>query len=159
MVQYTIAQAPEVILTVSGRDSAKAREKAMDRLIELMDEGKLPITLSEGFSPDRFIEVKEPELKEVSEDKLIEAVQVLSSLVTLKEKVDRSRIEALNVREKIDILFEDRPISEEEIATLKDGFKALKTFAQASQRYQAAKAQAEEARAVLDIALKSPESE
>lgn len=49
MVQYTLAQSPEIILTVSGKDSAKAREKAMDQLIELMDEGKLPTELEEGF--------------------------------------------------------------------------------------------------------------
>jgi hypothetical protein len=37
MVQYTLAQCPEVILTVPGKDSKKAREKAMDQLVELMD--------------------------------------------------------------------------------------------------------------------------
>ena len=37
MVQYTLAQSPEVILTVSGKDSLKAREKAMDQLIALME--------------------------------------------------------------------------------------------------------------------------
>ena len=40
MVQYTLAQSPEVILTVSGKDSRKAREKAMDQLVDLMDDGR-----------------------------------------------------------------------------------------------------------------------
>ncbi|MCT7962561.1 hypothetical protein NG799_06925 [Laspinema sp. D1] len=164
MVQYTIAQSPEIILTVSGKDSSKARDKAMDQLLEMMDEGKLPTKLSnklsEGFSPDEFIEVKEPDsLDESSDDALTEAVQILSSLVTLKEKVDRSHSEALKVREQIDILFQDRPVTEEEIANLKEGFKTLKTFAQANQRYQAAREQAEEARAILDRVLKSTTAE
>ncbi|MCT7985211.1 hypothetical protein NG796_18210 [Laspinema sp. A4] len=164
MVQYTIAQSPEIILTVSGKDSAKARDKAMDQLLEMMDEGKLPTKLSnklsEGFSPDEFIEVKEPDsLDESSDDALTEAVQILSSLVTLKEKVDKSHAEALKVREQIDILFQDRPVTEEEIANLKEGFKTLKTFAQANQRYQAAREQAEEARTILDRVLKSTSAE
>ncbi len=156
MVQYTIVQSPEIILTVPGKDSPKARDKAMEQLLEMMDEGKLPTKLSEGFSPKQFIEVKEPELlDENSDDALTEAVQILSSLVTLKEKVDRSHADALKVREQIDILFEDRPVTEEEIANLKEGFKTLKTFAQANQRYQAAREQAEEARTILDRVLKS----
>ena len=155
MVQYALPQSPEVILTVPGRDSAKARERAMDLLMELMDEGKLDAELQEGFSPGEFVEVKEPELDENSEDAVTEAVQILSSLVTLKLKLQNAREQALEVRAKIDILFADQAVSEEELANLKDGFKVLKTFAHANQRYQAARAKAEEARAVLDRALQS----
>jgi len=36
----------------------------------------------------------------------------------------------------VDILFTDEPISEDEIASFKEGFKVLKTFAQANLRYQ-----------------------
>jgi hypothetical protein len=81
------------------------------------------------------------------------AVQVLSNLATLKLKLQDSRTEALQVRAKIDILFSDEPVSEEEIASLKDGFKALKTYAQANLRYKEARSQAEDARGVLDRAL------
>ena len=59
MVRYTLPQSPEIILTVKGKDSAKAREEAMDRLMELMDEGKLPTELLEGFGPKQFVEFKE----------------------------------------------------------------------------------------------------
>lgn len=157
MVQYTFAQSPEVILTVPGKDSAKAREKAMDQLMELMDDGKLPTDLADGFSPKQFIEVKDPAAIAVGdEDSLNQAVQVLSSLATLKLKVQESRTEALQVREQLDILFSDDFVSEEEVTQLKDGFKVLKTYAQANLRYREARAQAEEARVVLDQALQSP---
>lgn len=160
MAQYTLAQAPEVILTVPGKDSAKAREKAMDQLMDLMDAGKLPTELSEGFSAQQLIEVKEPPPGDNAsdEDAITQAVQVLSSLATLKLKVQESRTEALEVRKAVDILFTDDSVSEEEIARLKEGFKVLKNFAQANLRYQEARAKAEEARAVLDRALKSPEA-
>ncbi|MBD2040739.1 hypothetical protein [Microcoleus sp. FACHB-672] len=158
MVQYTLAQCPEVVLTVSGKDSTKARDKAMDQLMELMDAGKLPTELSDGFGPQQLIEVKE-QLSDTAgdEDAVTQAIQTLSNLATLKLKVQESRAEALKVRAQVDILFSDKAVSEEEITSLKDGFKVLKTFAQANLRYQEARSKAEDARAVLDRALKSPE--
>ncbi|RQH40782.1 hypothetical protein D5R40_16255, partial [Okeania hirsuta] len=53
----------------------------------------------------------------------------------------------------------DEAVTVEEIANLKDGFKVLKTFAVANLRYREAREKAEEARIILDQALKSAESE
>lgn len=129
----------------------------MDQLMELMDAGKLPTDLEDGFGPQQFIEVKEPPTDTASEeDAVTQAVQILSNLATLKLKVQESRSEALEVRAQVDILFSDKSVTEEEIARLKEGFKILKTFAQANLRYQEARSKAEDARAVLDKALKSP---
>lgn len=160
MVRYTLAQSPEIVLTVRGKDSSQAREKAMDKLMELMDAGKLPTELEEGFSPQQFIEVKEPDDTPIEEeDAISEAVQILSNLATLKLKVMESREEALKVREAIDILFTDQPVTVEEVTELKDGFKVLKNFAVSNLRYREARAKAEEARAILDEALKSSDAE
>jgi hypothetical protein len=159
MVRYTLPQSPEIILTVKGKDSAKAREEAMDRLMLLMDEGKLPTELAEGFGPKQFVEVIEDTAVSDGDDAITEAVQILSNLATLKLKVMESREEALKIREAIDILFTDEAVSAEEIGRLKDGFKVLKNFAQANVRYREARAKAEEARAILDEALQSVESE
>ncbi|MCC3408489.1 MAG: hypothetical protein JGK17_23465 [Microcoleus sp. PH2017_10_PVI_O_A] len=159
MVRYTLPQSPEIILTVKGKDSAKAREEAMDRLMLLMDEGKLPTELAEGFGPKQFVEVIEDAAVSEGEDAITEAVQVLSNLASLKLKVMESREEALKIREAIDILFTDEAVSAEEIGRLKDGFKVLKNFAQANVRYREARGKAEEARAILDEALQSVESE
>ncbi|NJL79653.1 MAG: hypothetical protein HC917_13885 [Richelia sp. SM2_1_7] len=159
MVRYTIVQSPEIILTVPGKDSNKAREKAMDKLMEIMEAGDLPTQLEEGFGPQQLIEVKEASMDTASgEDTIIEAVQLLSNLATLKLKVQETRSEALEVRKLVDILFSDQSVSEEEISHLKEGFKALKNFAQANLRYKEAREKAEEARQVLDQALKSPDN-
>ena len=158
MVQYTLAQSPEIILTVSGKDSAKAREKAMDQLMELMDAGKLNTELEEGFGPQQLIQVKEPAQDSTSgEDSITQAVQILNNLATLKLKLQETRAEALEIRQAVDVLFSDSPVTEEEIARLKEGFKILKNFAQANIRYQEARSKAEHARQVLDAALKSPD--
>jgi hypothetical protein len=159
MVRYTLPQSPEIILTVRGKDSAKAREEAMDRLMLLMDEGKLPTELAEGFGPKQFVEVIEDASVSDGEDAITEAVQILSNLASLKLKVMESREEALKIREAIDILFTDEAVTAEEIGRLKDGFKVLKNFAQANVRYREARGKAEEARAILDEALQSVESE
>ena len=156
MVVYTIAQDPEVKLPVAGKDSPKAREKAMDQLLEMLEEGKLSTDLSDGFSPQQLIEVKElPATPTEENDQIAEAVQVLSNLATLKIKVQSSRTEAMKVREQIDLLFSDEPVDEEELNQLKEGFKVLKNFAQTNLRYREARTQAEHARTVLDQALKS----
>jgi hypothetical protein len=156
MVQYTLAQSPEVVLTVSGRDSAKAREKAMAQLVELMDAGKLDTDLSEGFSPQQFIEVKEPASSESDqEDAVTQAVQILNNLATLKLKAQEIRIEAMKVRAQVDILFTDEPVSEEQVNSLKEGFKVLKNYAQVNLRYRESRSQAEQARVTLDQALQS----
>ncbi len=154
MVQYTLAQSPETIFSVPGKDSTKAREKAMDQLIELMDAGKLPTELGDGFSPKQFIEVKEPATTPTNDDDAItHAVQTLSNLANLKLKLQESRSEAMEIRAQLDVLFTDDPVSEAEIADLKDGFKVLKSYAQANLRYKEARSQAEQARSVLDQAL------
>jgi len=157
MVQYTLAQNPEIILTVTGKDSAKSREKAMDQLVELMDGGKLSTDLEEGFGPQQLIEIKEAIIDNTAEDAITQAVQILNNLATLKLKVQESRTEALEIRKAVDVLFSDKSVTEEEISKLKEGFKVLKNFAQSNLRYQEARSKAEQAREVLDQALKSPE--
>jgi hypothetical protein len=160
MVRYTLPQSPEIVLTVSGKDSPKARDKAMDQLMEMMDAGKLPTDLSEGFGPKDFIEVKDLDTDATAsdEDAVTGAIQILSNLASLKLKVQESRADALKVRTQVDILFSDSPVTEEEISTLKEGFKVLKTFASANLRYREARDKAEQARTILDEALKSPEN-
>lgn len=163
MVSYTLPQNPDTIITVRGKESPRARQKAMDKLVEMMDSGEILTELENGFSPEQFIEVKESkELKEIAseeEEAVAQAVQILSDLAALKIKVVESREEALKIRSAIEVLFTDEAVTVEEIANLKDGFKVLKTFAVANLRYREAREKAQEARIILDQALESAESE
>jgi hypothetical protein len=90
---------------------------------------------------------------EQQEDAVVDAIQILNQLATLKVKVQSSRDEALQVRVLIDLLFTDDPMTDDQVTELKDGFKVLKAFAQSNLRFKDAKAQAETARQVLDDAL------
>jgi hypothetical protein len=166
MVKYTLTQSPDIVLTIPGKDSPKARDKAMDQLIALVEEGKAPADLSDGFGPHHFIEIKEttamtpePDTDQAqsAEDAITQAIQLLSNLATLKLKVQTSRAEAMKVRAQVDGLFSDDPVDEAELEQLKEGFKLLKTFAQANLRYREARTQAEQARTILDQALALPD--
>lgn len=157
MVKYTLKEEPEAVIEVVGKDSKKAREKAMLQLMELMDNGKLKTTLDQGFSPSDFIEVQENSRSELSlqEDEVVQAVQILNRLASLKLKMQEMQQNALEIRAIVDLLFSDDPISEEDVLRLKEGFKVLKKFAQANIQYREARTQAETARAILDQALQS----
>ncbi len=157
MVHYTLAEHPDVIIDVEGKDSRKSREKAMNRLMEMLDNNELPSNLPNGFAPEQFIEVKElpSSTPNPQEDEITQAIQVLSNLASLKLKTQDLKQDALKIRQQIDLLFNEEPISEAEVASLKEGFKVLKTFAQSNVRYRQAKEQAESARQVLDSALQS----
>ncbi|WOD41647.1 hypothetical protein [Nodosilinea sp. E11] len=158
MVHYTLPQSPDVVLTAPGKDSRKAREKALDQLMTMLDEGELPTSLADGFSAEQLVEVYPPTSSvavQQQEDSVVEAIQVLNQLATLKVKVQTSREEALQVRQLVDLLFTDDPMTDDQLTELKDGFKVLKSFAQSNLRFKDARAQAEAARQVLDEALSS----
>jgi hypothetical protein len=158
MVQYTLAQSPDVVLMVPGKDSRKARDKAMDQLMAMLDEGELPTALADGFSAEQLVEVQPTTTSaavQQQEDAVVDAIQVLHQLATLKVKVQGARDEALQVRSLVDLLFTDDPMSEAQLTELKDGFKVLKSFAQSNLRLKEARAQAESARQILDQALES----
>jgi hypothetical protein len=155
MVKYTLKEDPEVIIEVPGKDSAKARDKAMDKLMKMLNEEELSTDLENGFGPDEFIEIREnaPSSGSSDDDEIVGAVQILNNFATLKLKTQESKQEALEIRELVDLLFSDDQISEADVTKLKEGFKVLKTFAQANIRYREAKTQAEAARVALDRAL------
>ncbi|MBE9176970.1 hypothetical protein IQ268_00065 [Oculatella sp. LEGE 06141] len=160
MVQYTLIQSPEVVIDIPGKDSTKARDKAMDQLLELMEAGELPTDLSDGFGPQQFIEVKElsPVTTE-ADDAVNHAIQVLSTFATLKQKAQTLRAEARKVRPHLDTLLSEDESDSEVFDTLKEGFKTLKSFAQAHSRYQEARAEAQQSLTVLDQALALPEDD
>lgn len=155
MVKYTIKEEPEAVIEVPGKDSKKARAKAMEQLMDLMDKGQLKTTLDGGFGSNDFIEVLENPPTEPSpeENEIVQAVQILNRLASLKLKMQETQENALEIRAIVDLLFSDDPIAQEEVLRLKEGFKLLKKFAQANIQYREARSQAEAARAVLDQAL------
>jgi hypothetical protein len=156
--QYTIPQCPDLLLEVSNSDPDKARYKATQQLVRLINEEKIVVHIPEGFSTRQLIEITEKDLMADDEDKIIEAVKVLSKLSASKKKVQELYEQAVEARQQINILFENRKISVEEFQKIEDGFKFLKEFAQANLRYKEALPDAENARFIIDKALEPPKS-
>ncbi len=168
MATYTIAECPEISVTVRGKDSPTVRQKALDKIIELMDAEELPTELPDGLSAEQLIEVQEQpnnnsdiSTNEAEEDAVVKAVRELNNLASLKIKVGELHQSAVKARKDLGVLFTDAPI-EQEVDQLKDllkgSFKILKDFAAASASYKEAKIKAENARAVLDEALQFNET-
>lgn len=168
MAKYTIVECPEFSVTVRGKDSPATRQRAMDKIMELMDTNELPTELPDGLSSEQLIEVKEEshdaqkEADGAEEDAVLMAVRELNNLANLKIKVQELHQAAVKARKDLDILFTDTPIEQEPDQfkeLLKGGFKVLKDFAVASANYKEAKIKAESARAVLDTALQLQDNE
>lgn len=155
--QYTIPQCPELIIEVPNSDSDKARCKATQELIQLINEGRLSVQIPEGFSTSQLIEITEKDLMAEDEGKIINAVKILSKFSTSKQKTQELYDQAIEARKQLDVLFSNRRVSHEEFQRIKEGFKVLKEFALANLRYKEVLPEAENARLLLDEALESPQ--
>ena len=155
--QYTIPQCPELLIKVSNSDPDKARYKATQEIVRRINEDQLGIRIPEGFSTRQLIEIVEKDLMAEGEDKIIEAVKVLSKLSAAKQKVQELYEQAIEARQQTDVLFENRKISVEEFQKIEEGLKVIKEFAQANLRYKEALPDAENARSLIDKALEPPE--
>ncbi len=159
MARYTIAECPEISISVRGRDSLTTRERALDKIMQLIDNDELPTELPEGLSSEQLIEVKESNEhidSEIEEDVVVRAVRELNNLANLKIKLQELHQAAIKVRKDLDILFIDTPIElepEQFKENIKSSFKILKDFAVVLINYKDAKNKAENARIVLDEAL------
>jgi hypothetical protein len=93
---------------------------------------------------------------QTAEEEITQAIQVLSSLATLKLKTQESKDQSLEVLRKIESLFRlEEPISPQDLDELKTGFKTLNKFALAVNQYYETKTKAEAAKKVLDEILGS----
>jgi esterase/lipase len=157
MPYYVAPQYPELLLKVSSLSQRKARYKATQQLTNLINEGHLAVKLPNGFSTRRLIEITEKDLMSEDEDKITEAVKVLSKLSSAKQKVQELHEQALKARQSIESLFTSKRLTKEEFQNIEESLKLIKNFAQANLRYKEALPEAQEARSILDKALETPE--
>ena len=154
MPRYTIPQCPEMLFTVAGVDSDNARYKAARQIAKLVNEGDLDIKIPEGFGTRQLIEISEQDLMAEDESKIIEAVKVISKLSVAKQRTQELYEQALLARQRIDGLFSSKTLTRENFDAIKESLKTLENFAKANLSYKEALPEAEEARSILDEALK-----
>ncbi len=157
MVQYTLPQSPELLIFISGKDSENARRNALKQIIGSINTGEIKLYLPDGFSIFQLVEISKGDLMAENEDKVVKAVKTLHKLLASKQDVQKLREQALPIRNQIDDLFTDKKIEDKEFNELKKGLKIIEDFAKANLRYKEALPDAEQARSVLDEALKVAE--
>jgi soluble cytochrome b562 len=159
MVAYTLPERPDLIFSVRGKDSEKARQQAMEQLHHRIESEEIPAdAFPNGVDPSDFIEVDSSKTSQPQtaddNNEVLQAVQTLSNLALLKIDLEKDRQAALEVYDVINqLLFGSEPVEEEEIDSLKQGFKTLKVFAQNHIKLQSSLPQAEAARDLLNQAL------
>lgn len=155
------SEAPQIQVSVTGKDSPTLRQKAIDKIAQMSHSGELPAQLLNGLSVEQLLLIEAPSQTadlefDAESDPLIVAVRELNKFSPLKIKTQRLKQAALESRRNIDVLFTESPIEEdldqlEEI--LKASFKTLKEFAFSLVEYRQAKPRADSARIILDEAL------
>ncbi|MFK0732841.1 MAG: hypothetical protein ACFKPT_14435 [Gloeotrichia echinulata GP01] len=156
MPQYTTTYCPELLFKIPGADSDSARYKATQQIAFLLNEGQLKINLPEGFSTRQLIEITKQDLMAENEHKIVEAVKVISKLSAAKQTTQQLHKQALHTRTKIDSLFGNEALTKQDFDEIESSLKVIKNFAIANLRYKEALSEAENARRLIDEALKLP---
>jgi len=154
MPLYTTPQYPESIFNVRGSNRDKATFQALQQLVSLINQGTLDSERFRKFNSKSFIELTEKDLMANDEDKLINAVKILSKLATSRQTVQDLHEKSLEAYRYIDILFEKDKISKEDFQMIQDSLKVIKEFGLANLRYKEALIDAEKARLIVNGALK-----
>ncbi|MBM0740883.1 hypothetical protein JOY44_04505 [Phormidium sp. CLA17] len=153
MPLYTTPQYPEFIFNVRGSNRDKATFQALQQLVSLINQGTLDSGRFKEFNSKSFIELTEKDLMANNEDKLIDAVKVLSKLATSRQTVQDLHENFLEAYRHIDILFGKDRTSKEDFQKIQDSLKVIKEFGLANLRYKEALIDAETARLIVEQAL------
>jgi len=161
MATYTLAEAPEITVSIRGKDSLITRNKALDKITEMLGSGELPTELPNGLSTEQLIlaeaSAKTTDTEGDEEQEPLEmAVRELQKFLFLKLRTQRLKQGATQARQNIASILTEESIEQdldqlEEM--LKGNFKTLKEFVGILREYRQAKPGAESALVILDEAL------
>jgi hypothetical protein len=160
MVSYALKQAPEIILEVSGRDSRKQRQQALDQLIDKVNEDeKLRSKLADGAGHDDLIVVTDqvPVTTNDSDTTVEEVKQLVQAIVSygfMRVKLEQDRREAASVLKELEaILDPETELTEEQLADLKKKSKLLISYAETKASFSDVRANAEQSQVKLEKIL------
>jgi len=161
MATYVLAELPDILITVRGKDSITTRQKALDKIADMLSSGELSTEVPKGLTPDLLILTEAPARTTDAEgdeeqEPLSMAVRELHKFLLLKIRTQRLKQLAVQARQNIDTILTEESIEQdldqlEE--TVKGDYKTLKEFVLALGEYRQTKTGAEAALAILDEAL------
>ena len=151
MATYTLAQASEVQVSVPGKDSVTNRDKALDKIKQMLESGELPTELSIGLSTEQLVLTAAPgkitfPLGDEEQEPVEVAVRELQKFLFLKLRTQRLKLGATQARQNIATILTEET-NEQDIdqleEMLKGNFKTLKEFVGVLKEYRQAKPGAE----------------
>jgi len=161
MATYVLAELPDILITVRGKDSITTRQKALEKIADMLSSGELSTEVPKGLTPDLLILTEAPARTTDAEgdeeqEPLSMAVRELHKFLLLKIRTQRLKQLAVQARQNIDTILTEESIEQdldqlEE--TVKGDYKTLKEFVLALGEYRQTKTGAEAALAILDEAL------
>ncbi len=160
MATYTLAEAPEVVVSVRGKDSLTTRQKALDKIAEILETEELPTERSLRLSTEQLILTeavgKTTDAEGGEEQPLEIAVRELHKFLLLKLRTQRLKQAAVLARQNIEVVLTEEAI-EQDLDQLeemvKGSCKSLKEFVGALGEYRQARVGAEAALIIVDEAL------
>ncbi|MBV8887740.1 MAG: hypothetical protein JO235_27610 [Chroococcidiopsidaceae cyanobacterium CP_BM_RX_35] len=161
MATYTLTEAPELIVSVRGKDSINTRNKALEKINEMAVSGELNTELPDSLNTEQLIlteaTVKTTDTDGDEEQEPLEmAVCELQKCLLIKLRTQRLKQSATQARQNIATVLTEESTEQdldqmEEM--LKGNFKTLKDYVNALREFRQARPGAEEALAILDEAL------
>ena len=146
MATYTLVEAPDITVSVRGKDSPTTRSKALDKITEMIESGELPTELSNGLSTEQLILTEAPIEGDEEQEPLEVAVRELQKFLFLKLRTQRLKLGATQARQNIATILTEET-NEQDIdqleEMLKGNFKTLKEFVGVLKEYRQAKPGAE----------------
>ena len=159
MATYTLAEAPEVIVSVRGKDSLTNRQKALDKIAEILESEESLVERSFDLSTEQLILTESGKTSDAEggeEQPLEIAVRELHKFLLLKLRTQRLKQAAVLARQNIEVVLTEESVEQdldqlEEI--VKGSCKSLKEFVGALGEYRQARVGAEAALTIVDEAL------
>lgn len=159
MATYTLAEVPEVTVSVRGKDSPIIRQKALDQIADMLESGELLTELPKDLSIEQLVltdSAKTTDTESDEEQPLEMALRELQKFLFLKLRTQRLKQSATIARQNMANLLSEETLEQdldEAEETIKGHFKTLKDFVGVLREYRQSKPRAESALIVLDEAL------
>ena len=146
MATYTLVEDPDITVSVRGKDSPTTRNKAIDKIAEMIESGELPTEVSNGLSTEQLILTEIPIEGDEEQEPMEMAVRELQKFLFLKLRTQRLKLGATQARQNIATILTEET-NEQDIdqleEMLKGNFKTLKEFVGVLKEYRQAKPGAE----------------
>ena len=148
-MHYSLPNNPEIVIEVPGKkDTPSAREKAMKKLQQMLDDGE--VELPDGFSDTQLVIVSSTSEAADSSDPVIVATETVRHFAKVKARLEKNFSSAEAARTAIARAFQSpESISEDDIAVVESGAESVLEYIKALKEEVNMLGAVEEARKVL----------